>query len=71
MKHWKREWEEAMLRSHEERMSRPVKELFPKGSEEPYTINCRNCRQPFNVMPIEGQRRVFCSRECQRIFYRK
>jgi formylmethanofuran dehydrogenase subunit E len=55
---------EQMAR-HEEWISRPVSELFPRrelGSE----AKCRHCREPFIRPRIQGGKaRLYCSERCR------
>ena len=41
-----REEKERLLR-HEEWISRPVRELFPRAEAKTYNVICRGCKVPF------------------------
>lgn len=58
------------MRSHEEKMSRPVRDLFPRDERAARQIKCRHCKKFFTWVPSTKRERIFCTGDCKLAYYR-
>jgi hypothetical protein len=61
-----------LMQAHEERMSRPVREIFPAQEAQTFNVKCRGCGTQFTyTKPGGGKMRFFCTGDCKNAFYKK
>ena len=66
-----RDDERRYLQRHEEWISRPVRELFPKDARLARQVRCLHCKTIFTWVPTTARYRMFCTGDCKNEFYRK
>jgi formylmethanofuran dehydrogenase subunit E len=64
--------ERLRLQRHEEWISRPVRDLFPRAEAKTYTVNCRGCKTQFvYTRQPGGKMKFFCTSDCKTRHYRQ